>query len=275
MHDEPPKSIRKCFFKNTLFLLGPTQICMNPFFVEHPGKTQKRWQSIIAFFSFHKGPPNFRRRRPPYKMNASWKARQSVRPAGNLARNFVNTSHWLIFTLPKIVRHRNKVNYGNQKVLMNGAQFPAVTLGRGVAIMRNIPGNFVSASLTTSYSRWSDKTRASNFGVKFSSDNTVFWPGNSCIPWIYAQAFWTDLIVSLLSVPVFLCRKRTESVFEVNSSESICENNEHCCMYSVAHWSLAACTVMPIHHSLHVQWCPFITRNVMFLCLVYINAGTV
>ena len=62
-------------------------------FVEHPGKTQKRWQSIIALFSFHKGPPNFRRRRPPYKLNASWKARQSVRPAGNLARNFVNTSH--------------------------------------------------------------------------------------------------------------------------------------------------------------------------------------
>ena len=66
-------------------------------FVEHPGKTQKRWQSIIAFFSFHKGPPNFRRRRPPYKMNANWKARQSVRPAGNLARNFVNTSHcWAV-----------------------------------------------------------------------------------------------------------------------------------------------------------------------------------
>ena len=28
--DEPPKSIRKCFFKNTLFLRGPTQIYMNP-----------------------------------------------------------------------------------------------------------------------------------------------------------------------------------------------------------------------------------------------------
>ena len=62
-------------------------------FCKAPKNTQKRWQSIIALFSFHKGPPNFRRRRPPYKMNASWKARQSVRPAGNLARNFVNTSH--------------------------------------------------------------------------------------------------------------------------------------------------------------------------------------
>ena len=31
MPDKPPKSIRKCFFKNTLFLRGPTQIYMNPF----------------------------------------------------------------------------------------------------------------------------------------------------------------------------------------------------------------------------------------------------
>ena len=68
-------------------------ICMNPFFVEHPGTTQERWQSMIALFSSHKGPSNFRRRRPPYKMNASWKARQSIRPADDLAWNFVNTSH--------------------------------------------------------------------------------------------------------------------------------------------------------------------------------------
>ena len=50
-------------------------------------------RSALVAFSFHKAPPNFRRRRTPYKMNVSWKARQSVRPAGNLARNFVNTSH--------------------------------------------------------------------------------------------------------------------------------------------------------------------------------------
>ena len=67
-------------------------------FAKHPGKTQKRWQSTIALSSFHKGPLNFRRRQPPYKMNASWKAPQSVRPAGNLARNFVNTSIPTLFS---------------------------------------------------------------------------------------------------------------------------------------------------------------------------------
>ena len=93
MPDQPPKSIRKCFFQKHAVLAGTNSNLHESVFVEHPGKTQKRWQSIIALFSFHNGPPNFRRRRPPYKMNASWKARQSVRPAGNLARNFVNTSH--------------------------------------------------------------------------------------------------------------------------------------------------------------------------------------
>ena len=81
------------FLQNHAVLAGTNSNLHESVFVEHPGKTKKRWQSIFALFSFHKGPPNFRRRRPPYKMNASWKARQSVRPAGNLARNFVNTSH--------------------------------------------------------------------------------------------------------------------------------------------------------------------------------------
>ena len=79
--------------KKHAVLAGTNSNLHESVFVKHPGKTQKRWQSIFALFSVHKGPPNFRRRRPPYKMNASWKARQSVRPASNLARNFVNTSH--------------------------------------------------------------------------------------------------------------------------------------------------------------------------------------
>ena len=68
-------------------------------FCKAPREDPKAMAEHNCPFSFHKSPPNFRRRRPPYKMNASWKARQSVRPAGNLARNFVNTSHSQIFSV--------------------------------------------------------------------------------------------------------------------------------------------------------------------------------
>ena len=92
------------FLQKHAVLAGTNSNLHESVFVEHPGKTQKRWQSIIALFSFHKGPPNFRRRRPPYKMNASWKARQSVRPAGNLAGNFVNTSACSLHRQGKVTR---------------------------------------------------------------------------------------------------------------------------------------------------------------------------
>ena len=62
------------FLQKHAVLAGTNSNLHESVFVKHPGNTQKRWQSIIALFSFHKGPPNFRRRRPPYKMNASWKS---------------------------------------------------------------------------------------------------------------------------------------------------------------------------------------------------------
>ena len=50
MHDEPPKSIRKCFFKNTLFLRGPTQICMNPFLWSTQGRPKAMTEQNCLFF---------------------------------------------------------------------------------------------------------------------------------------------------------------------------------------------------------------------------------
>ena len=82
------------FLQKHSVLAGNNSNLHESVFVENPGTTLEQWQSMIALFFFQKCPPNFRRRRPPYKINTSWKARQSVRPADDLARNFVNTSHF-------------------------------------------------------------------------------------------------------------------------------------------------------------------------------------
>ena len=60
-----------CFFKKHLVPAGTNPNLHESGFVEHSGTTQ--WQShrLIALFSFHKGHPNFRYRRRPYKMNAN------------------------------------------------------------------------------------------------------------------------------------------------------------------------------------------------------------
>ena len=50
------------FLQKQAVLAGTNSNLHESVFEEHPGTTQRRWQSMVALFSFHKGPPNFRRR---------------------------------------------------------------------------------------------------------------------------------------------------------------------------------------------------------------------
>ena len=105
-----------------------------------------------------------------YNKNKAWLHRLCLSKRTSPAKKKFCLCIWLSVLYRYPARH-------SKVLLTNSSQFPAVTPGRAVAITRNRPVDFLTASFTASYSRSSDKTddQLYRYPVKLQWKNLLVW----------------------------------------------------------------------------------------------------
>ena len=161
--------------------------------------------------------PNFRRRRPPYKMSASWKARQSVRPADDLTRNFVNTSHYL-HVFPNVTLHWQSVtlavspsrehnSYRPFAQLLPGLETGhPVTVGQSPAHESHTE-QFETETRKTAFC-WSETLKSYAGDWPTVAGCPVSNPGNNCANGLLRGTFQLDIRIRLCTVWPVLTEKK-------------------------------------------------------------------